>query len=371
MYRKFWFHQKTMSVSVSGKNVSRSGYTIIELIVSVTVIGVLFAISLPAVQSARNAARRIHCLNNMRNVSLAITQATDRADRFPACGYYGDGTPATVGSYRSWVVDILPFIDQGTIYDQWNFDKAFTDPVNRPLSHSHIPVLSCPDDFTQVEKKGNLTYVVSSGVGFSALMSGVHDCPIDPTGTRLDLNGNSIACNHSTAGDGITPSDRELFAKMGVFFNETWKGIPRAKRHHTMASITDGVTNTMMISENIRTGYNPEKVNDNWASPSPFLTSFYIGNPCLKGNCAAGNVDYSRSNSGVSAINGGLSKPERTSPYPNSAHSGGVHIGFCDGRVQFVSEGIDGKVYASLASPQGESLGGTPLEQHPISGGEY
>ncbi|HAH45714.1 MAG TPA: hypothetical protein DCM07_12830 [Planctomycetaceae bacterium] len=340
----------------------RSGYTILELLVVTAVISIMIALALPAVQSARNSARQVQCLNNMRNVTLGILQATDSANRFPACGYFGDGTPATGGSYRSWVVATLPYIDQANLYNQWDVEVNYKNPVNAPLAKTHIPVLICPDDISEVPGQGNLTYVVSSGVGFSAQISGIHDCPVGPSSGKLDLNGNGISCNSSTEGDG-TPSDRELFFQMGLFFNETWKGEIRAKRHYTMAGLTDGASNTMLISENIRTGYNPENSASNWASPNPYLTSFYIGNPCRNGSCSEGNVDYNLANSGSSAINAGIAKPEGSAPYPNSLHKGGVNVGYCDGHVQFLSENIDGKVYAALASPQGAALSGTPLEQ--------
>lgn len=370
MYRKYQLNSKRILPAMHSGQHFKSGYTIIELLVSTAVIGVLIGIAFPAIQTARNAARRVHCLNNMRNVSLAIIQSTDTADRFPACGYYGDGTPGTVGSYRSWVVEILPYIDQANLYNLWDVDKKYSDPNNAPLANTHIPVITCPDDFTVVPGKGNLTYVVSSGVGFTALMSGVHDCPVDNSGRKLDLNGNGITCNSSTEGDG-TPSDRAIFKQMGLFFNETWKGEIRSERHHNMASITDGITNTILISENLRTGFDPTNPGSNWSPPFPRRTSFFIGNPCSSAGCSSGNVDYSRSNSGDSAINAGIFKPEGTSPYPSSGHSGGVNVGFCDGRVQFISQSIDGIVYASLVSPQGQSLEGTPLEQQIISGGDY
>lgn len=362
MYRKGYRSSRYILSANVGKAHFHAGYTVVELLVATAVIGVLIALALPAVQSARNSARQVQCLNNIRNVGFAILQATDSANRFPACGYYGDATPATFGSYRSWGVEILPYIDQSTLYDKWDVDKPYSDPINKPLANTHIPILTCPDDITEVPGKGNLTYVVSSGIGFTTMRNGIHDCPVDTTQKELDMNGNGITCNSSTSGDG-TPSDRELFTQMGLFFNETWTGEIRSKRHHRMASITDGTSNTMLVSENLRTGYDPTDANDNWASPNPYLTSFFIGNPCLNGSCSDGNVDYNRSNSGASAINRGITSAEGTSPFPSSRHAGGVNIGFCDGHVQFIAENIDGKVYAALASPQGQVLKGTPLEQ--------
>ncbi len=362
MYRTYQLKRKPTLPVIAWRNRPYSGYTIIELLVVTAIISVLIALALPAVQSARNSARQVQCLNNLRNVSLGIIQATDSANRFPASGYYGDGTPGTVGSYRSWVLETLPYLGESNIFNKWDMNKGYNDPINETLANSHIPILTCPSDITEVAGNGNLSYVVNSGVGFTALIAGIHDCPIGPSSGNLDLNGNGITCNSSTSGDG-TPADREIFTQMGLFFNETWKGEPRSKRHHNMAGLTDGASNTMLISENIRTGYDPAKPSSSWASPSPFLTSFYIGNPCLNGNCSSGNVDYNRSNSGSSAINAGIDQSEGSSPFPSSLHKGGVNVGFCDGHIQFLSENIDGKVYAALASPQGQALEGTPLEQ--------
>jgi len=363
MYKNRKLNQMTTLPGISRRSRCLAGYTIVELIVVMGVLGLLFAISLPAVQSARTSARKLQCLNNLRNISLGMIQLTDSANRFPACGYYGDGTPATVGTYRSWVVDILPYLDRANIYNKWNFDVRYTNPINQPLASTHIPVITCPDDVTVITGFGNQSYVLSSGVGFTAQIGGVHDCPVGPNSGKLDLNGNGITCNSSSMGDGDSPTDREIFLQMGLFFNETWKGEIRAARHHTMASLIDGVSNTMLISENIRTGYDPDKPTSNWAAPNPYLTSFYIGNPCLNAKCDSGNVDYNRSNSGSSAINAGITNPEGSAPFPSSLHKGGVNVGYCDGRIEFMSEHIDGKVYAALASPQGSALAGTPLEQ--------
>jgi len=339
--------------------------SLLELIVVMGIIGLLVSLSLPAVTRSRQAARRLQCQNNLRQIGLALLQTTDVAGRFPACGNFGHD-----GNHHSWVVDVLPWLDQSTIASQWDKDKPIDDPVNAPLAALFVPILTCPSDISvtmSTSKKtarGDLSYVVNGGVGFTVERSpGQHDCPIDPKGRTLDLNGNGVLCPQppDLETDG-SPSDRDQFFRMGLFFNETWKWEVTV-RHHRPATIVDGMSQTFLISENVRTGHDPKNPEATWASPNPYLTSFYIGDPCPDGKCLPGTVDYQRCNAGESAINRGLDQPEGSAPYPSSFHEGGVNMTFCDGRVVPLSQNIDGGVYAALASPAGSLLTETPLQQ--------
>lgn len=352
------------------KSPCRHGFTIIELLVSIFIIGLLISLLLPAVQQVRASALRIQCMNNLRNVSLAMLQVMESQGRFPPCGRFGDGTPETAGSYGSWVLDILPWIEQSAIADQWDYDQAYNSHANILLTEAYIPVLTCPADIT-VLQIGDLSYVVNGGIGFTIQTGGgVHDCPFSPGGGQLDLNANGIVCP-PTPEESDHLTDKDIFYSMGLFFNETWKGEVRSKRHHRPATVNDGMSQTLLFAENARTGTDPERSESSWASNNPYLTSFYIGNPCDGADCSEGKVDYSRSNSGSAAINSGLTSSEGSSPYPNSFHKGGVMMSFCDGHVQFISESINGNVYAALVSPQGMRLKGTPLAQQIVTGAEF
>ena len=342
----------------------RAGFTIVELIVVTAVIAVLAALLLPAVQQARGAARRVQCRNNLRNVGLALIQDMESFDRFTASGYYGRNPTTGDGQHQfNWVVQVLPYLEQGPLAAKWNKDLPLDDPGNQALTAIHIPVLTCPDDIT-TSRQGDLSYVVSGGIGFTVKYgNGVRDCPVDPSsGQALDLNRDGIACPPTASSD-ASPSDREWFARFGVFFLETWKW-DVSTRHHNPASIQDGMSNTFLATENVRVGYNPAKPNDGgWAAVLAYQQSFFIGNPCQNSNCSTGPIKYSLSNAGSNAINSGLMSPEGSSAVPNSFHPGGVHMAFCDGRVVFLSQNIDGAVYAALASPQGQQMLGTPFEQ--------
>ena len=135
------------------------------------------------------------------------------------------------------------------------------------------------------------------------------------------------------------------------------------KRYHTTASVIDGMSNTLMIAENVRTGYDPNSANSNWGSCSARRTKFYFSHRICQNNvCPTSNVDFGLANSGAHAINSGKTMPEGESPWPNSFHPGGVSVGFADGRAQFLNESIDGKVFYNLMTPQGMRLIGTPLD---------
>lgn len=342
----------------------RGGFTILELLAVTAIIAMLVALILPAVQQARAAARRLQCQNNLRNVSLAILQNMESQQRFPATANFGrDPVTGNTTNQFSWVVDVLPFLEQNNIAEKWDRDKRMEDPVNQPLTEIHIPVLTCPDDISVVGK-GDLSYVVNGGMGFTVrYTNGERDCPVDRTWRPLDLNRNGSACQPGPTSDSPSPTDRDLFLRFGVFFLETWKW-DVSKRHHRPGSVMDGMSQTFLASENVRAGYDPaDPGNGHWATTNPYRNAFYIGNPCANHDCSTGSIDYSRSNAGDDAINSGRTKPEGSSPVPNSFHPGGVHMSYCDGRVQFLSESIDGGVYAALASPQGMLLSETAFAQ--------
>jgi prepilin-type N-terminal cleavage/methylation domain-containing protein/prepilin-type processing-associated H-X9-DG protein len=346
----------------------RAGFSLIELLVVMGIIGLLVAIAVPAVTRSRQAARATQCQNNLHNLSLALTMFDESNRRLPASGNYGHDAAGRSHQFHNWAVSILPWVDQKPLADRWDLDKPTTDPVNQPLTQAYVPVYVCSSDISRSKKKtGDLSYAVNGGVGFTVHYSnGVRDCPVDRDWTVLDLNGNGIGCPADPTTDG-DPSDRQYFERMGLFFLETWN-TSITRRHHQLADIKDGLSQTFLITENVRTGYDPADPDVSFATSDPYHCAFYIGNPCRGGNCASGNVDYSVCNAGVNRINGGRASPEGRSPTPNSFHDGGVHMAYADGHVIFLSESIDGAVYAALASPQGLLLDGTPLRQDIVSG---
>jgi prepilin-type N-terminal cleavage/methylation domain-containing protein len=342
----------------------RAGFTLVELLVVITIIGMLMSLLLPAVMSARAAARRAQCMNNLHNISLAMLNELSARRRFPASGYFSlEGK-----SYRSWVVDLLGSLDRNDILSEWKFDVAYNESPNRELV-TEIPILVCPDDDTAVRGKANLSYVVNGGFGWTAGNPAGPGCCVVTMHVAaggilpFDLDGDGVPC---------TDSDLLFMYRMGLFSANNWPlGKTGAFWHHTADSIFDGLSNTIMLSENVRAGYDPQ-FNTNWACPLVWRSSFFLsGYVCENLSCAAGKVDYGRANSNtppynLEAINSSFDQAEGEAPWPSAHHAGGVHTAFGDGHIRFLSQTVDGAVYASLVSPQGMLLRG-PMAQRPVS----
>jgi prepilin-type N-terminal cleavage/methylation domain-containing protein len=150
----------------------RRGFTLIELLVVISIIATLMALILPAIQSAREAARRTQCMNNLKNISLgAINFAEAHKGILPASGTYlgfdtdNNGSRETIAAGRSWVLDLLPYMDQQAVYDRWDMTSAFNFGNNVVTSQYNFAVLSCPNDDTSVGQNGGLSYVANCGVG--------------------------------------------------------------------------------------------------------------------------------------------------------------------------------------------------------------
>lgn len=358
----------------------RRGFSLLELLVVISIIGVLTALLVPAVLSARAAARRTQCQNNLRNLAVAMFAETQASRRYPAAGNFSASGPE---QYHNWVVTLLPWIDQKALWREWNFDEPHNSDANRAVAKITPPVLVCPEDITALPGESNLSYVVNGGFGWTEPV----DCPtakhmanpLTEVTVSLDLNGNGVVCpdNHTPAADDGRPGDRDLLYRTGLFFVENWPPGTGTLRHHTLDTVRDGMSNSLMLAENVRAGYDPYFPDvSGWPSPEAWRACFFVSSyVCEDATCSEGNVDYHRANDRsqqpyrLEAINASLLQAEGQAPWPSSFHPGGVHVAFADGRVKFLSESIDGAVYAALASPQGSLISG-PLRQQ-VVGSEW
>lgn len=367
----------------------RTGFTLIELLVVMSIIAMLMSLLLPAIQNARHAARRTQCMNNMRQVGLALHAfaVKDPSHRFPAYGTWGDDlrnngrwrTGGRIGSpLKSWVVDILSELDRQDIYDRWDHQRRHdsTYAASGGLSNVELmnqytlPVLTCPGDESAQDTPGALSYVVNAGYAnidgsLSNLNRGwgarnVHGLS-DPD---LDLN-----VNRRTNDD----EDRDLLRRSGVMWRTVIDRQPQTRnpqvvrnRSYGPGNIYDGLSNTILLTENLNAGN-----RQLWGDPDPRNCTFVFPiNPRTRGFSAStyfATVPLDpRHPYGV--INGAPAGPEGERPFPNSVHVDSVNMVFCDGSTRTISEQIDLNVYVRLMSPAGDRPGTSVTAQTPVDG---
>jgi len=402
----------------------RYGFTLIELLVVISFIGVLVGLLLPAVNAAREAGRRTQCVNNMRQLGLALINFSSSKNQFPNAGTFLeppgttavtasvipaslDGTNKAAATWMSnWVVDILPYLDQQDLANAWDHSKPYWQPTatisgqpaNLTIGNTALGVLRCPDDSSAQPGLGNLSYVVNGGftlfhgTGLS-FTAGLPNSPTPAPGyLTVDWSG------------GITNGGPSVAQRLGVMFLGTTTGTFPWDAKTTPGAITDGASNTLLISENTMAGFDQAGVfaggsPTNWACPLPSYCMF-IGSPmvCSSGSppaaaakgsslsCGSGgalnafaNVTNPsdsntmwvqanlNSNTNGDYINGGQNVVLKGSyPFSNSGHPGGTNMVFTDGAARFISATINGTVYSKMITPAGSKLP-LQLRQMPLS----
>lgn len=355
----------------------RRGFTLIELLVVIAIIAVLVALIMPAIQQAREAARRTQCQNNLKNITLAaINCAEAHHGQLPPSGTYpgvdldGNGTLEAIHAGHSWVVNLLPYLDQKAVYERWNadvpFDSDFVSPpltsTNRLVSTHSLEVLTCPNDDTAVGKDGGLTYVANCGFG-----DGNIDitclAPFSPT---CSLNYGHCYAIEELAWDGgyaPSPANAALTRDTGVFWpyiqcdnSPSYASYPPSATTRNgsaqVGRIYDGAGNTIMFTENVNAGVNPKRYSRTWADPAirscgfifPVIPPTTFRNAHASPDLRFGSPFINKQKNAATDGN---------APFPNSRHSGIIVASFCDGAVNVLDENIAHDVYVRLITPAG------------------
>jgi prepilin-type N-terminal cleavage/methylation domain-containing protein/prepilin-type processing-associated H-X9-DG protein len=319
----------------------RSGFTLIELLVVIAIIAVLIALLLPAVQTAREAARRIQCVNNLKQIGLACHNYTDSLGCFPmSMGFDapGFGYPEPV-SY-SGLSMLLPYMEQSVVFNSINYSIHRADPGNNTAMATAVNTFLCPSDPQQTNLppgQAGENYHPNSGNGIQ-YVSGVSD----PWGFNTTL-----------------PP-----------FNGPFYPVSSTK----IAEITDGTSNTAAFSEmglgDMSNAIATEKTDQFWPQTWPATPDQAISD-CQ--SFPASNLAYQGlSTDGVPWLEGSTSAmynhvnvpnkrscifpPGRIMNTANSYHPGGVNVALCDGSVRFFKDAINLSVWRALGSRNGGEI---------------
>jgi len=342
------------------------GFTLIELLVVIAIIAVLISLLLPAVQSAREAARRAQCVNNLKQIGLAAHNYESSNGTFPV-GWSGFAPPNTYPGLtpcqsnnpigHTAFVYILPYMEGGPAYNSWNIVRVYNSYSNFTGSSTKLSSYICPSDTDAApDPTGDFpcaqaSYVASEGTQEQVIWNWANTTPPDPTGQF------SNSCNQGP-GDGM--------------YAPTY-----ATR---ISAVTDGLSNTFSFGEMTRFINEPSGSNFQfdyaagwWAGP-PWTGTPYWGTNDIRFTGIAPSIarpnsppDLTNSMLGICVFNSGAFYPPdlaRLSLVPGpvtactnwgqiafrSLHPGGVNFAFADGSVRFIKNSVNLLTYRALST---------------------
>jgi prepilin-type N-terminal cleavage/methylation domain-containing protein len=300
--------------------VAKAGFTLVELLVVIAIIGVLVALLLPAVQAAREAARRMNCQSNLRQVGIALQNYHDTFGYLPPRSFTNPN--------RNWMLLILPFMEGRNIYDNYNHTVGFGVAANQPAVNSVVKVYICPS------APGGAGRKVNVGGNRTAAVSDYGACHIVSNDA---YNFNNLPKPPSREG---VLSDKDIGLRL--------------------AEIADGTSNTIVVVEDagrpqfwLRRSKGPADIDFDpcgkadvaggvvkgaaWADPaSEFTLHSYAADglscpgPCVM-NCSNNNEAF-------------------------SFHPGGINVAICDGSVRYLNESMKQAEYFALITRAGGEI---------------
>lgn len=322
---------------------TKAAFTLVELLVVIAIIGTLLGLLLPAVQMVRESARKTTCQNHIRQATLAVLAHEAARKRFPAAvnGKPDDPMPCNADvdvKRHNWVVSVLPYMEEQTVFDRFDFTKSPTDERNRPARSMRIPTMLCPSDTNNGQR-----FMGSTG-GESVAYGDDWERGNYGANSSLRFLGNDCCDGEATGSSKEGWADRFRRGVMG--FNTAVK----------VADITDGLSKTALLLE-VRAGLTSYDGRGVWALGMPGASSLWGHGGIFHDANGPNSLIWSaddipncfqlRDRFGTYEL-GGLNM----GCYPGgetywqgatarSMHAGGLFISLADGSVRWVTDFVD------------------------------
>lgn len=331
------------------------GFTLVELLVVIAIIGILVALLLPAIQAAREAARRAQCQNNLRQLGVAILNYESTKKELPPGGVTEGnlGTPSGAG----WSILILPYLEEQALFDKYDFDEPNESHldidkdglINSVVREADVKAFDCPSD-----EETDLNDRPASGPGTSVFYN------------RGSYRGNAglytvksfSLWDSSGEQEKDAVNERGPLPGIGKIYNNPWSPNRVELSHWSLtkpvriAHITDGTSSTVLLGEKAHRGESPEarRRRTFWAYT---YTSYQRSLTYLETRSIISDYDRCLEIGGDAANyrDGRVDDPCKRSW--GSLHSGGFHVAMCDASIQFIPESVDIFVFGAMSTIAG------------------